>query len=121
MEFMRQSLESLIAECAENGLHLTVEPIGSRPTGKLDTPAQKKLVSLAERVIRHGGGYPVRCVGSNDCNIPLSCGIPSVCIGVYEARGAHTREETVRLSSLKTGFRVVWQYFQQIAQGALDW
>ncbi len=121
MAVMRQQLENLIAECAEQGLRFTVEPIGSRPTGRVESEQQQLLVALAERVIRHNGGYPVRCVGSNDCNVPLSAGIPSVCLGIYEGTGSHTRQETVKLSSLKAGFKATLEYLKQIAQGALDW
>lgn len=118
---MRRQLENLVAECAERGLRFTVETIGCRPTGKLENAHQQQLVALAERVIRHNGGYPVRCVGSNDCNVPLSVGIPSVCLGIYEGAGSHTRQETVKLSSLKAGFKATLEYLKQIAQGALDW
>ena len=41
--------------------------------------------------------------GSTDCNIPLSLGIPAVCVGCYLGGGAHTREEYVQIQSLPAG------------------
>ena len=53
--------------------------------------------------------------GSTDCNIPLSMGIPSVCAGCYNGKGAHTREEYVEIDSLlpglKTAFELVLHHF----------
>ena len=40
---------------------------------------------------------------STDCNIPLSLGIPAICVGVYRGGGAHTREEWIEKASLKVG------------------
>jgi len=41
--------------------------------------------------------------GSTDCNTSLSRGIPSVCISLCAAAGAHTRTETLQLASLPGG------------------
>ena len=49
------------------------------------------------------GVQPVFGPGSTDCNIPLSLGIPSICVGCYEGGGAHTREEYLLTESLHPG------------------
>lgn len=46
--------------------------------------------------------------GSTDCNIPLSLGIPSICVGCYRGKGVHTREEYVEIDSLAQGYKVVF-------------
>ncbi|WP_320128183.1 hypothetical protein [uncultured Sphaerochaeta sp.] len=55
--------------------------------------------------------------GSTDCNIPLSLGIPSVCLGCYNGGKAHTYEEWVEIASLEPGYRVAFKmvlsYFQE--------
>jgi len=43
---------------------------------------------------------------STDCNIPLSLGIPALCIGVHNSGGAHTREEWLDKESLISGLEV---------------
>ena len=47
--------------------------------------------------------------GSTDCNIPLSMGIPSACIGCYAGEGAHTREEYVEIDSLLPGLKLAFE------------
>ena len=46
--------------------------------------------------------------GSTDCNIPLSMGIPAVCVGCYNGAGAHTREEYVEIDSLLPGLKLAF-------------
>ena len=44
--------------------------------------------------------------GSTDCNIPMSLGVPSVCVGLYRGGGAHTREEYVWIDSIPVGLKI---------------
>ena len=46
--------------------------------------------------------------GSTDCNIPLSVGIPAICVGCVDGRGAHTREEYVEIPSLHPGLKLAF-------------
>lgn len=87
------------------GVEIDVEKVGDRPCGGLvDPDAQKKLNDMsAESIRRVTGAEPMYLSGSTDCNIPLSVGIPSVCLGLCVATGAHTRTETLYLSSLPQG------------------
>jgi di/tripeptidase len=43
--------------------------------------------------------------GSTDCNVPLSMGVPAICVGCYTGQGAHTREEYVQIDSLHPGIQ----------------
>lgn len=43
---------------------------------------------------------------STDCNIPLSMGIPAVCVGVYSGGGSHPREEWIEKESLNLGLEI---------------
>ena len=45
--------------------------------------------------------------GSTDCNIPLSLGVPAVCVGTHIGYGAHTREEKLLKSSVNKGLKIV--------------
>ena len=46
---------------------------------------------------------------STDCNIPLSMGIPAVCVGCVRGGGAHTREDFVEIDSLAPGLGVAFE------------
>ena len=68
---------------------------------------RSELFAIVEKAVVDAGTEkpsPVPC--STDCNIPLSLGIPAVCVGTYRGTGAHTREESVEKDSLKTGLRI---------------
>ena len=54
--------------------------------------------------------------GSTDCNIPLSLGIPAICIGVCRGGGCHTREEWLDTQSLLDGCRILMELFQYYLQ-----
>ena len=68
--------------------------------------AQKALETACCAALKHyvGGKKPIS-VGSTDCNIPLSLGIPSASFGMYRGGGAHTREEWIEPSSLCGGMK----------------
>ena len=55
--------------------------------------------------------------GSTDCNIPLSLGIPAICVGVYVGGGAHTREEWVQKRSIVLGFEVGLKTMLRFTEG----
>ena len=91
------------------GFDIKVECIGKRPgMGKLKSPSeQEALVALAEGIYEKLlGTIPAREAGSTDCNIPLSMGINSVCLGLIRMSGAHTRGEYVELDSLPKGLEI---------------
>lgn len=78
--------------------------------GDVDPARQRELTERCLDAIEHATGRRVPTgAASTDCNIPLSMGIPAACFGVYEGGGAHTREEWVRLSSLRTGMRAAME------------
>lgn len=87
------------------GVEVIAQLVGDRPcAGNVDPTAQQALESKATASIqRVTGKEPTFLSGSTDCNIPLSEGIPSVCLGLCVSSGTHTRGETLQLSSLPDG------------------
>ena len=76
----------------------------------MDPERKKQHSERAARAVEAATGVrPVSGAGSTDCNIPLSMGIPSVCVGCYSGAGAHTREEYVEEASLPLGYRVAFE------------
>ena len=84
-----------------------MEIIGVRPCeGPVDPKRKQALSDWAHRVVEEMTGQaPEHHAGSTDCNIPLSLGIPSVCVGSFRGAGAHTREEYVETDSLEMCIR----------------
>lgn len=107
---MREQLQGILAQFqTENRAALTVEAVGERPCANLrDSARLNEMIQMATAISQKHSGLPCRCnSGSTDCNIPMSMGIPAVCMGAYLGDGAHTREERVRIDSLTTGLKIV--------------
>lgn len=79
----------------ERNVVVTAEMIGDRPTG--DIAADHPLVQAAERALATVG-VAVETderMSSTDANIPLSRGIPAVCVGITRGSNAHRLDEWI--------------------------
>ena len=110
LEIMKREFERIFAEGNREGVHVQVKQIGDRPCANIDASLQKAFCARCANVVANVLGQDVIFKpASTDCNIPLSLGIPSVCIGLYEGGGAHTREEWLVKDSLLKGLEVALQ------------
>ncbi len=81
---------------------ITMTQIGNRPAGGI--PSDAPLVGWAEDALRFVGCPHVsHVVSSTDANVPLSQGIPAVCIGLTESGNAHRLDEFVDPLNLPKG------------------
>ena len=104
---MEAHLQNAIDAVRAQGISVTVTSVGDRPcSGDVD---ESKMATLMDRAnaltLRHFGREISFGSGSTDCNVPLSMGIPAICVGCYEGAGAHTREEYVTIDSLLPGLK----------------
>ena len=108
LSWMERAFQSTVDICRADGVEVDVELLGTRPcSSNLNETSQRALTETCAGIIRaHTGTAPAVVSGSTDCNIPLSMGIPAVSFGVCRGRGAHTREELLDVSSLKTGLQI---------------
>ena len=119
LQIMQSNFENAIAEANARGKgKFNVKTVGIRPCGiEVDKAVHEEMI---EKVIKssekHNGKTCRRKTSSTDCNIPLSMGIPAVCVGIYDGFGEHTREEKLEIASLPIGmkicFDVVLDYFE---------
>jgi tripeptide aminopeptidase len=100
------------AEDAENARAIgprviaRVREIGSRPAAKL--PNDAPIISRIRSVDAHLGIRSRLDCASTDANIPLSMGIPAVCIGAGgQGGGAHTTAEWYRSDGRDLGLKRV--------------
>lgn len=92
IERVRQQLVRLAHEVTPASLRLTVTVLGERPAGAL--AGDHPLVQLAQQATEAVGVAPHAAVASTDANVPLSRGIPAICLGAGgEGGGAHTDGE----------------------------
>jgi tripeptide aminopeptidase len=77
---------------AKGELGFSIDKIGDRPAGQL--PNDSALLEMLRAVDRHLGIRTEARIASTDANIPLSLGVPAVCIGAGgDGGGIHTRAE----------------------------
>ncbi|WP_353267335.1 M20/M25/M40 family metallo-hydrolase [Gemmatimonas sp.] len=89
---VRQQLVRLAHDVTPASLRVTVTVLGDRPAGAL--AGDHPLVQLAQRATEAVGVTPRAAVASTDANIPLSRGIPAICLGAGgDGGGAHTDGE----------------------------
>ena len=87
---------------------ISVKLVGDRPCGGDVNPAIIKKMSDDVIAVceKHSG---IKCEaesGSTDSNIPMSLGVPSVCVGSHISEGAHTREEKLLIKSIPIGLKI---------------
>jgi len=104
---MEAHLQNAIDAVRAQGISVTVTSVGDRPcSGDVDESKMSTLMDRANALtLRHFGREISFGSGSTDCNVPLSMGIPAICVGCYEGAGAHTREEYVTIGSLLPGLK----------------
>ncbi len=108
MQIMEEAFDKIFASAKERGVDIRVTRIGERPCmGKVDLDKIERMAKICENIIRETTGFEVeREFSSTDCNIPLSLGIPALCIGVYTGKEWHTRNEWIEKASLPLGLEV---------------
>ena len=117
---MKAEFERIFKQAECEHTHVTVKMVGDRPcAGDVDPVAQAALTDTCRAILEEVAGVQVHFTpSSTDCNIPLSMGIPSLCISVYRGAGMHTREEYVELDSLSTGLEISIKTMCQLTEVA---
>lgn len=105
---MQAHFERIFEDAKSRGIDLTVTRIGERPCmGTVDLAKIETMAKRCQQIIEDVTNIDVHFVPmSTDANIPLSLGIPSICIGVCEGGGMHTREEWLVKKSYHLGLTV---------------
>ena len=108
LSLMRESFKRLLEEAGSERAGFSAELIGERPCGgDVDEAAYRELIAAcADAISRVLGGEVRMGKGSTDANIPLSLGVPAVTFGLYSGDGEHTREEWLKIDSLKPGLEI---------------
>jgi di/tripeptidase len=111
---MISQVEALVKEANRPGVDVRAEIVGSRPPGKISE--NHPLVQLAVKVLSSLKLESYLNIGSTDANIPLSQGLPAICIGLTHGSGAHTMSEAIQTQPVELGLRQL----TDIVKGAFD-
>lgn len=116
LEKMQAFFEETVAKAKEDPeAKITVDVIGIRPCGaEVDEGVFNEMVENAKAVCEKHTGIPCALhSGSTDANIPMSLGVPAICVGNYMGGGAHTREEYVEIASVPVGLKITAEIILQ--------
>jgi len=95
-----------LTEAKRRGKKLSyrVEQVGDRPAGRI--PREDPLIQWAEDALQYVDHSPITFIaGSTDCNIPLSKGLRSVCIGLTCSGNSHRQDEYIEPEYLPLGMQ----------------
>lgn len=105
-----REVERLVAESNSGKVKTSLEVVGNRPAGEIHH--RHPLVLMAMRALKEAGVEPCLNVGSTDANVPLSQGLPAICIGITTGGGAHTLEEYINTPPVLQGLEQLFQLVQ---------
>lgn len=107
LAYMEEKFAEIFRNANTAEVKVLVNKVGDRPCSDI---APEKVVQLVDiirpEIVEVINGPVATKSSSTDCNIPLSMGIPAICIGVYRGAGSHTRQEWVRKDSMAPGLEV---------------
>lgn len=109
LQEMDEKLRDLVARAdARDDMDVQIAVIGRRPaTGDVNETAERRLTRRCDDAIQAVLGVRAHHVSSStDANVPLSLGVPAVCVGTITGGLPHTRDEWIRKASLEQGVAV---------------
>ncbi len=109
-----QRVKRIVSGRERKGVHFEMELIGVRPAGSL-RPSHP-LVKVALECLAELHVPAVLEIGSTDANIPLSQGIPAVCLGLTRGGAPHTANEYLEIPPLRLGLQQVLMVIERIWQ-----
>ena len=104
---MQTKFEAIFKSARSEGVEVEVTKVGDRPCSNIDFSKVEEIKNIAVPIINDVVAGELKFnSGSTDCNIPLSLGVPALCIGVNKHEGIHTRQEWVEKKSLIMGTEI---------------
>ena len=101
-----QQVQQLVHQAQRrfDDVRISMVKIGDRPAGVCRRDAE--IVQLADAALRFSGCEQIHYLrGSTDANIPLSRGLPAVCVGLGRSANAHRLDEYLDTELIPNGLR----------------
>lgn len=107
LAIMQEKFETIFASSQSDKVKVNITKVGDRPCANIDfkkVEALKQIIApIIEKILEKDITF--NCM-STDCNIPLSLGVPALCIGTNSHGGIHTREEWLEKSYMISGQKI---------------
>ena len=98
---LAERVDRAVAAANRGGIAVTSETLGDRPAGVL--PLDSRIVRLAAEILAALDLDAIFDASSTDANIPISRGIPAVCVGLTSGGNVHREDEFIDTAPLATG------------------
>ena len=112
LEALTLQVEKLIRGTNRPGVHVSARVVGQRPAGAI--PTSHPLVKLAASCLEAVHIQPRLNIGSTDANLPLSRGLPAVCLGLTTGGGAHTTGEFIETRPVQKGLEQLVSFVEKV-------
>lgn len=112
LDELATQVKELVRNSRKPDVQVSARVIGKRPSGML--PTSHPLIILAKHCLEAQGIRPRLNIGSTDANIPLSRGMPAICLGLTTGRGAHTKNEYIDIPPLYKGMAQLVEFVKQV-------
>lgn len=120
LEALVGQVEQIVDQARAQNASVTIqmEIVGDRPGGGIDR--DQPLVQLATGAYAAVGAAIKFEASSTDANVPLSRGMPAVCVGVASGGNAHRLDEYLEIDHIPAGMRAVLLLTLAVAQAKDD-
>jgi acetylornithine deacetylase/succinyl-diaminopimelate desuccinylase-like protein len=90
-----------ISSASRGGITASFEVLGERPAGVV--PFGSRIVEIAKQTLAALGVNAVCDASSTDANVPISRGIPAVCLGLTAGGNVHRVDEYIEVGQVPAG------------------
>lgn len=108
LDELARQVQEIIETQAGEGLSTEIEVLGERPAGA--TSRDHQIVHLLEDIHQWLGLETIHEASSTDANVPISMGIPAICVGISQGGRVHTVEEFVDVEPIADGLSQLVRY-----------
>lgn len=98
---LAERVDTIVQAAARGGIATESIVLGDRPAGTVSR--QSRIVEVATGALRALGIEAAYDASSTDANIPISLGIPAICLGITTGENAHREDEHIDIAPIAIG------------------
>lgn len=112
-----RQIHTLANSIHPTSVQLTIETIGSRPSGSLNV--DHPLIKACEKALTRSQVKSQVTITSSDASLPISLGYPAVCLGITSGARVHSADESIDIPPIATGLNQVLHLIDIIWPGSI--
>jgi tripeptide aminopeptidase len=110
---LETQIMNLIDTYRNEFIEIEMKLIGERPGGGL--PERHPLIEIAIQALKNCGENKIHLKrGSTDASVPLSLGLPAICIGITRGGNAHSPAEYIEIEPISRGYNALMMTIKNV-------